>query len=279
MLVLSRRIGESIVIGKEVIVRVARVSGTRAFLAIEAPTDIPVDRQEIWLVKNREPGETDTCDTGQMWAGTGGMKQDEADCEVWSKEACMNSCLVGRAIPKLNQVLGAGMNEKDRVNRDNRHSVRENGVPLDGQTDAIGLRAALHCLIADHRACNGPEIEFCDDLVVDELQPEFQRAVLAIVRELLLNARCHSKSKNVLLGLAQDGGNLFVQVQDWGIGFDPESAEPYKRGLKGIRDMVGWLGGTVAIYTQRGAGTSVIVEVPFLQESGRSYPTWEGRPR
>ena len=92
---------------------------------------------------------------------------------------------------------------------------------------ALGLR--IHCLIADHRACNGPDIEFCDDLAVDGFQPEFQGAVLSIVRELLLNVRCHSKSKNVLLGLTQDDGNLFVQVQDWGIGFDPENVHPRTR--------------------------------------------------
>lgn len=37
MLVLLRKIGESIVIRDEIIVRVVRVSGNRAFLAIEAP--------------------------------------------------------------------------------------------------------------------------------------------------------------------------------------------------------------------------------------------------
>ena len=35
MLVLLRKVGESIVIGKDIIVRVVRVSRTRAFLAIE----------------------------------------------------------------------------------------------------------------------------------------------------------------------------------------------------------------------------------------------------
>ena len=32
---------------------------------------IPVDRQEIWLVKNREPGETDTRESEEM-RGDGG---------------------------------------------------------------------------------------------------------------------------------------------------------------------------------------------------------------
>ena len=178
------------------------------------------------------------------------MTQGEADCKTRSNDASKESWLVGKTIPGLNRMLG-GVNEKDHVNQNDRHGVRENRVLLDGHTDTIGLRPAIHCLIADHRACNGPDIEFCDDLAVDGFQPEFQGAVLSIVRELLLNVRCHSKSKNVLLGLTQDDGNLFVQVQDWGIGFDPENVHPRKRGLKGIRDLVGWLGGTLGINSRR----------------------------
>ncbi len=51
MLVLSRKAGQSIVIGKDVIVRVVRLSGKRAFLAVEAPQSVPVDRSEIRLAK------------------------------------------------------------------------------------------------------------------------------------------------------------------------------------------------------------------------------------
>ena len=51
MLVLLRKVGEEIVIGKEVIVRVARVSRNRAFLAVEAPRNVRVGRQEIRLAE------------------------------------------------------------------------------------------------------------------------------------------------------------------------------------------------------------------------------------
>ena len=55
MLVLLRKVGEEIVIGNGVIVRVLRVSRHRAFLAIDAPKSVRVDRKEIRLAKNREP--------------------------------------------------------------------------------------------------------------------------------------------------------------------------------------------------------------------------------
>ena len=47
MLLLSRRIGEEIVIGREIHVVVVDVSGDRVRLGITAPPAIRVDRQEI----------------------------------------------------------------------------------------------------------------------------------------------------------------------------------------------------------------------------------------
>ena len=55
MLVLSRKIGEEIVIGRVTCVRILRMSGNRVFLAVEAPDTVSVDRKEIWLAKEREP--------------------------------------------------------------------------------------------------------------------------------------------------------------------------------------------------------------------------------
>ncbi|MCE3238983.1 MAG: csrA [Gammaproteobacteria bacterium] len=47
MLILSRRIGESITIGDDIIIRVLDVRGS-VKLGIEAPQDIPVHREEIY---------------------------------------------------------------------------------------------------------------------------------------------------------------------------------------------------------------------------------------
>lgn len=54
MLVLSRRIREQIVIGDNIRVTVIEISGTRVRLAIEAPTGVSVDRQEVWESKQRQ---------------------------------------------------------------------------------------------------------------------------------------------------------------------------------------------------------------------------------
>lgn len=48
MLVLSRRIGESVVIGGGIVVTVVRVEGETVRLGIAAPANIPVHRQEVF---------------------------------------------------------------------------------------------------------------------------------------------------------------------------------------------------------------------------------------
>ncbi len=48
MLVLSRKLNESIVINENVVVTVLRVQGDTVRLGIDAPLEIPVHRQELY---------------------------------------------------------------------------------------------------------------------------------------------------------------------------------------------------------------------------------------
>jgi carbon storage regulator len=48
MLILSRTIGESIVIDGRIIVKVVRLEGDHVKIGIEAPADVPVHRQEVY---------------------------------------------------------------------------------------------------------------------------------------------------------------------------------------------------------------------------------------
>jgi len=54
MLVLSRRQGESIVIGNDVRVTVVSVAGNQVKLSIEAPRSVPIYRSEVWEAIRKE---------------------------------------------------------------------------------------------------------------------------------------------------------------------------------------------------------------------------------
>jgi carbon storage regulator len=54
MLILTRRPGERVVIGENVLVTVMGVSGHTVRLGIEAPAGVPIYREEIWLAVREE---------------------------------------------------------------------------------------------------------------------------------------------------------------------------------------------------------------------------------
>jgi len=54
MLVLSRKIGERIWIGEEVVVTVVHIDQTRVRLGIEAPRSVPIWRSELIVEQEKE---------------------------------------------------------------------------------------------------------------------------------------------------------------------------------------------------------------------------------
>jgi carbon storage regulator len=62
MLILSRKIGESIVIDGRIIVKIMRLDGDLVKLGIEAPAEVPVHRHEVYveIEKNNQEAMTHT---------------------------------------------------------------------------------------------------------------------------------------------------------------------------------------------------------------------------
>lgn len=54
MLRITRRAGERIVLGEDVIVEVTEIRGQSVRLGIDAPRSLPIYREEIWLEVKRE---------------------------------------------------------------------------------------------------------------------------------------------------------------------------------------------------------------------------------
>ena len=134
--------------------------------------------------------------------------------------------------------------------------------------DGTGLAAVIQQLIAETRALGGPEIEFYHDLQECQacrLSPQLELAVFRIVQECIANSCRHSRSTRILVGLTQDANNLCIQVQDWGIGFDPASIRPDCFGFEGVWRRAGLLGGSATIQSHAGDGTCITVDLPLTQ--------------
>lgn len=63
MLILTRRIGETLIIGDDVNITVLGVKGNQVRLGINAPKDVSVHREEIYLRIQQEKESSDTEET------------------------------------------------------------------------------------------------------------------------------------------------------------------------------------------------------------------------
>lgn len=63
MLILTRRIGETLIIGDDVNITVLGVKGNQVRLGINAPKDVSVHREEIYLRIQQEKQGTETEET------------------------------------------------------------------------------------------------------------------------------------------------------------------------------------------------------------------------
>ena len=129
-----------------------------------------------------------------------------------------------------------------------------------------GLAGALAKEVDMLRHVHGVEIELRFDGVCEPAGvADRDLAVLRIVHEALHNAVRHARAGRVAVHLSGDpSGALVVEVNDDGIGFEPERAELRSRhlGLTSMEERARELGGRLAIRSSPGIGTTVRLELP-----------------
>jgi len=86
------------------------------------------------------------------------------------------------------------------------------------------------------------------------------------VRELLINVGKHAHATKCRVRLAQDDKNVRIEVEDNGRGFTPTASTNYGAGglgLFNIRQRLQYLGGNLALDTEPGKGTRVVLIAPL----------------
>jgi signal transduction histidine kinase len=132
--------------------------------------------------------------------------------------------------------------------------------------DEAGLETAISHLVHEQRRRGGPQIDLYSSVQFGRLASILENALYRIAQEALTNACKHSRSKKATVSLTQEGHEVRLKVQDWGIGFNPQSVEKGHFGLEGIRQRVRLLGGRLTIESTPGSGTLIQVVVPILKK-------------
>jgi signal transduction histidine kinase len=134
--------------------------------------------------------------------------------------------------------------------------------------DEFGLRAALEGLLDRHRERSGLEID--GELTLrgpidgEPLAEDLEMAVYRLVQEALTNVAKHAGARHVRVSVEEAEGELRIEVQDDGSGFDT-GATTSGFGLSGMRERVSLAGGTLSVQSST-AGTLVCALLPCGSE-------------
>ncbi|NOT54153.1 MAG: PAS domain S-box protein, partial [Deltaproteobacteria bacterium] len=151
--------------------------------------------------------------------------------------------------------------------------------------DDLGLLEALRGLMTNLRRNSAVEITLDLPEELPVLSPTVETALYRIVQEALTNALHHGQAACVTVRVALDKGQVHLTVADTGKGFDavPRASPPVvnargiaenKRGIGvwSMRARAEEVGGTFALHSTPGHGTTVHVTVPARFEAQE----WEG---
>lgn len=84
-----------------------------------------------------------------------------------------------------------------------------------------------------------------------------------VLQEALTNVMRHAQAHTVEVGLHVDQGMLCLSISDDGCGFVVDAARATSFGLVGMRERVLMLGGSLALHSAPGEGTTLSVRIPL----------------
>lgn len=110
------------------------------------------------------------------------------------------------------------------------------------------------------RVTASPTLRAADDPADPRLTMAERLLAVRVVEEALTNALKHAAPTRLEVDLDLDGADLVVRVRDDGGGFDPAAVTP--SGTTRLRERVHLVGGTLAVVTAPGDGTTVEAHLP-----------------
>jgi PAS domain S-box-containing protein len=137
--------------------------------------------------------------------------------------------------------------------------------------DDLGLLPALLWLFERYSAQTNVQVD-CKHVGLEgrRFGAAVETAAFRIVQEALTNVARHARVPSAMVRLWSDPNRLGVQIEDYGIGFDPQTASAASSGLAGMRERVSALKGHLTIDSAPGSGTRITVEWPLGPKGGET---------
>jgi PAS domain S-box-containing protein len=106
----------------------------------------------------------------------------------------------------------------------------------------------------------------------DRLPPLIETTIYRLAQEALNNVAKHARANHVDVVLERNADEWSLIIEDNGVGFDPSSAEPERRGfgLVGMRERAALVGAQLQVESAPGRGTTVILRMPAVSRVARS---------
>lgn len=131
--------------------------------------------------------------------------------------------------------------------------------------DDLGLVSALQRYIDDYQQRFNIQVDFVTRDVGERLPVEIETIIYRVIQEALTNIARHAQATTASVMIDRRQDRIRIIVEDNGIGMD--ASVPGKRkslGLQGIRERAALFNGSLTIETEPGQGTSLFVEIPFV---------------
>jgi len=138
--------------------------------------------------------------------------------------------------------------------------------------DDWGAVAAIEQLIEEEDRAH-VQMEFVQGDNVGRMTPPLEEAIYRITQEALTNIRKHSQSRKVRVMLERRDDRVYLEIQDWGIGFTPSKSVSGVHGLRGMMERARIVAGRCTIDSAPGNGTRINVDLPYVARSSAPEKT------
>lgn len=124
-----------------------------------------------------------------------------------------------------------------------------------------GVASALAELVDHVDSLSATRCTYRHAAGVDLREPEVGIQFYRIAQEAISNALRHAQASNVWTFFGEDDGDLVMEIEDDGVGFDLGAARDRSLGLSSMRRRAHIAGAMLAIETRPGSGTTVRVSI------------------